>query len=336
VQTPHTTFRLDAQGLSKSINGRKILSNISLSIHPGEFVGLLGPSGAGKSTLLTALNGFRPAEQGRVLLNGNNLYEGFDRFRTLLGYVPQDDIVHTSLSVYKALHYAAQLRLPDFTREAIKERVVRIVRTLGLEAQLKTKIKKLSGGQRKRVSLGIELLTSPPLLFLDEPTSGLDPGLEERMMQLFHKLSSDGRTVILTTHIMESLHLLHLVAILYQGWLAFYGPPQLALQAFQVKEFADIYAKLDRFQPAALAGQFRNSPIYKKYITHRLSKRYKTEQIAGPQPEPERQPPAAQPQSQAQQPSSPPPAQAATSESAAVQSLEDELEQLKRKMETDG
>ena len=286
MKQPHIAIRLDAQGISKQANGTKILSNISLSVHPGEFVGLLGPSGAGKSTLLNALNGFRPAEEGRVLLNGSNLYKDFHRFRTSIGYVPQDDIVHRSLSVYKALYYSALLRLPfvmsdknSNKKESVKQRVLEVIRTLGLEAQTKTKIKRLSGGQRKRVSLGIELLTSPSLLFLDEPTSGLDPGLEERMMNLFHKLAQEGRTVIITTHIMESLNLLDLVAILVKGHLVFYGPPQLALKAFQVEEFSEIYKRLEQYNPAALAQQYRNSPIYKKYITARLAKRYKTEPV---------------------------------------------------------
>lgn len=291
VQKPHTAIRLDAQGVSKGANGIKILFDISLSVHPGELVGLLGPSGAGKSTLLNALNGFRPADEGKVLLNGTNLYKNFDRFRSLIGYVPQDDIVHKTLSVYKALYYSALLRLPlspapnkAKRKEAIKERVLEIIRTLGLEAQTKTKIKRLSGGQRKRVSLGIELLTSPPLLFLDEPTSGLDPGLEERMMNLFHTLAQEGRTVIITTHIMESLQLLDLVAILSKGQLVFYGPPRLARKAFQVTEFSDIYKRLERFDPAELASQYRASPIYKKYITSRLSKRYKTEPVEQGEP----------------------------------------------------
>ncbi len=284
--TSLTAIRLDAQGLATMVDGVPLLSNISLSVHPGEFVGLLGPSGAGKSTLLNAMNGFRPASEGKVLLNGTNLYTQFDRFRTLIGYVPQDDIVHTSLSVYKSLYYAALLRFSlssvsqkSSSRDAIKRRVTEVIRILGLEAQAKTKIKRLSGGQRKRVSLGIELLTSPPILFLDEPTSGLDPGLEERMMRLFHKLAREGRTVIITTHIMESLELLDLAAILVKGHLVFYGPPQLALKAFKVEDFADIYTKLERFRPIDLANQYRSSPLYKKYITARLSKRYKTEPV---------------------------------------------------------
>lgn len=282
VQKPQTAIRLDAQGLSQSANGTRILSDISLSVHPGEFAGLLGPGGAGKSTLLHALNGFRPAEKGKVLLNGTNLYENFDRFQSLVGYVPQDDIVHKSLSVYTALRYSALLRFsPSKKGKIIEQRVMEVIRTLGLEAQKKTKVKKLSGEQRKRVSLGIELLTSPPLLFLDEPTSDLDPGLEERMMKLFHKLSREGRTIILTAHnIMGSLHLLDLVAILNKGWLVFYGPPELALTTFNVEDFSDIYTKLDTFNPVELARQYRASPIYKKYVASRLSKRYKTDQIS--------------------------------------------------------
>ena len=144
MRKPQTAIRLDAQGLCKSVNGRAILSDASLSVHPGEMVGLLGPSGAGKSTLLNALNGFRPADRGRVLLNGTNLYKQYDRFRSLLGYVPQDDIVHTSLSVSRALRYAALLRLPPTTaKRDIQQRVVNVITTLELDAQAKTKIKKL-------------------------------------------------------------------------------------------------------------------------------------------------------------------------------------------------
>jgi ABC-type multidrug transport system ATPase subunit len=319
MRTPQTALRLDAQGLYQHVNGKAILSDVSLSVHPGECVGLLGPSGAGKSTLLNALNGFRPADQGRVLLNGTNLYKHAERFRRMLGYVPQDDIVHTSLSVRSALQYAALLRLPpDTPKQTIQHRVAEVLKTLELDAHAKSRIKKLSGGQRKRVSLGIELLTSPPLLFLDEPTSGLDPGLEERMMTLFHTLARQGRTVILTTHIMESLHLLDLVAVLNKGWLMFYGPPQLALQAFQVQEFSDIYDVLAKFQPAALAQQYAQSPIYRKYVTARLSKRYKTEHIA-------EMPVKARKTS--------PPVEEKTIEG---KSVEEELEALKRKLQKPG
>ena len=341
VQKPRTAIRVDAQGLSKGVNGTKILADISLSVHPGEFVGLLGPSGAGKSTLLNALNGFRPADEGRVLLNGTNLYKNFDRFRSLIGYVPQDDIVHTSLSVYQALYYSALLRLPDFPdskrserKPRIKDRVMEIIRTLGLEAQVKTKIRRLSGGQRKRVSLGIELLTSPPLLFLDEPTSGLDPGLEERMMLLFHKLSREGRTVITTTHIMESLELLDLIAMLVKGYLVFYGPPKLAQKVFRVTEFSDIYKRLEQYNPLELAHQYRTSPIYKKYVGSRLAKRYKTEPV-------EEETPAkllSQKKSGVEKPQSvpsPPEAEQSSLVTESTITIEDELARLKEKLKED-
>ncbi|MBD3324555.1 ATP-binding cassette domain-containing protein [candidate division KSB3 bacterium] len=336
VHTSHTAVRIDAQDVSKGVNGTKILSKISLSIHPGEFVGLLGPSGAGKSTLLNALNGFRPADEGRVLLNGTHLYKHFNRFRTLIGYVPQDDIVHTSLSVKKAFYYSALLRLPfsatarrSEREKLIHTRITEVLHMLDLEAQANTRIKRLSGGQRKRVSLGIELLTSPPLLFLDEPTSGLDPGLEERMMRLFHRFTREGRTVIITTHIMESLELLDLVAILVKGHLVFYGPPRLALKAFRVPEFSEIYKRLDRYNPADLARQYRLSPLYKKYITARLSKRYKTEPIPPADPTSSAPPKTPSPPQAAPRSEQPP---SASPTPDTDRSLDDELAALKKRL----
>ena len=343
MQTSRSAFRLDVQGVSKNVNGHAILSKVSLSVHPGELIGLLGPSGAGKSSLLNALNGFRPADSGRVLVNGTNLYEHFDRFRIKIGYVPQDDIVHNSLNVYRSLYYAALLRFPlspdtrSATQDMLKKRVNEVIRTLGLEEQRKTKITRLSGGQRKRVSLGIELLTSPPLLFLDEPTSGLDPGLEERMMKLFHTLAKEGRTVIITTHIMESLQLLDLVALLVKGHLVFYGPPEQALKAFKVNDFSDIYGKLERYNPASLANQFRQSSLYRKYVSARLAKRYETEAILQERQDTNK----ATPPAPRGKPQKPPQAQPLRKQQSRVQkaarppetdSIDDELARLKQRL----
>jgi ABC-type multidrug transport system ATPase subunit len=224
--------------------------------------------------------------------------------------------------------------------DALKKRVDETIRTLGLEEQRKTRIKRLSGGQRKRVSLGIELLTSPPLLFLDEPTSGLDPGLEERMMKLFHSLAKEGRTVIVTTHIMESLQLLDLVALLVKGNLVFCGPPQQALKAFQVGDFSDIYAKLEQYNPAALAKQFRQSALYKKYVTARLAKRYKTEAIPE-KPEKQRAPAQKMPQkksqrqSQIQKTPKQPPTPETMNHPSGSSSIDEELARLKQRLKED-
>ncbi|MBM4430790.1 MAG: FHA domain-containing protein, partial [Chloroflexi bacterium] len=156
-------LRLDALHLHYRVGmGINLLQDISLSIHPSEFVAVVGVSGAGKSTLLNALSGFRPATDGGVLVNGTNLYQNFDAYRTQIGYVPQEDIMHRELSVSQALDYAAQLRLPaDTTVQERRQRVAGVLETLDLVQRKDVPIHKLSGGQRKRVSIGVELLTQP-------------------------------------------------------------------------------------------------------------------------------------------------------------------------------
>jgi ABC-type multidrug transport system ATPase subunit/pSer/pThr/pTyr-binding forkhead associated (FHA) protein/ABC-type multidrug transport system permease subunit len=216
---------LQAVGLSRIHRGHAILRDVHLVVEPGEFVGVLGPSGAGKSTLLNALCGFQPANRGDVLLNGQSLYAAYDMFRNSIGYVPQDDIIHTDLSVERSLAYTAQLRLPgDTTATQIGQQVTGVIETLGLSHVRANPVARLSGGQRKRVSIGCELLTRPSLLFLDEPTSGLDPSTEEKLMKHFGQMAGQGQTVILTTHILYSLDLVHLVVILARGRLVYFGP----------------------------------------------------------------------------------------------------------------
>src|SRR5262249_30495242 len=156
----------------------------SLVARPGEFVGLLGPSGAGKTTLLNALCGLVPAQQGQVLLNGAALYDQPGRWRRLIGCGPQEDIVHAEVTPRQALRYAARLRPPVPTRA--EERHAEVDKTLALldlSARAEVRIDRLSGGQRKRVSVGVELIGRPRLLFLDEPTSGLDPSTEAKLMR---------------------------------------------------------------------------------------------------------------------------------------------------------
>ena len=217
---------------NRSRNGARtirILDEATLAIRPGEFVGLLGPSGAGKSTLLKAINGYNPPSYGCVLLNGVPLYRCFDMFRSTIGYVPQDDIVHQDLTVEASLHYVAQLRLPgDLSLEQRNELIDSTIETLGLSHVRTSRIRDLSGGQRKRVSIGCELITRPGLLYLDEPTSGLDPSTEEKLMRHFRSLARRGTTVLITTHILYSLDLLDRVVIMSRGRLVFFGTPEEA------------------------------------------------------------------------------------------------------------
>ena len=229
---------LECIGLTRDVRGgaKRILDAVNLSIRPGEFVGLLGPSGAGKSTLLKALNAYNPPTYGCVLLNETPLFPFFDMFRNSIGYVPQDDIVHPELTVAKSLDYVARLRLPpDVTSDQRHDLIDSTLETLGLAHVHDSRISDLSGGQRKRVSIGCELITRPSLLFLDEPTSGMDPSTEERLMRHFQGLARRGTTILITTHILYNLDLLDRVVIMSRGRLAFFGTPQEALQFFSIK-----------------------------------------------------------------------------------------------------
>lgn len=245
-------YRLDVCGLYKEVKTKngplRILDDISLTILPREFVALVGGSGAGKSTLLDALNGFRPAN-GQVLINGRNLYTHYGEFRAQIGYVPQYDILPTTLTVEAALRYAAQLRLAaDITAAEREARITQALETVEMndERLRQTRIGRLSGGQRKRVSIAAELLADPKIFFLDEPAAGLDPGLEKKLMYTLRKMADEGRTVIVITHATANIIQVDQVAFLAQGKLIYFGPPREAQDYFEVGEFADIYEMTER------------------------------------------------------------------------------------------
>lgn len=272
-QNDSGNLRLDAVHLSKVTSKNNILLNdISLSILPQEFVAVVGVSGAGKSTLLDALNGLRPATSGSVLVNEQDLYKNFNLFRTDLGYVPQDDIIHRELTVSQALDYAARLRLPaDVTRAERKQQIQSVLQDLELREREHLRVRSLSGGQRKRVSIGVELLTQPSLFFLDEATSGLDPGTETLMMRLLRRLADQGRTILLITHATKNVMVCDLVVFLAKGGrIAYFGPPAEALTYFGVEDFDEIYLKIEGEQtPEAWEQQYRQSTLYQTYITQR-------------------------------------------------------------------
>ncbi len=254
-------IKLEVRGIERKAGGKKILSGpMSLVIHPGEFVGLLGPSGSGKSTLLKACCGLQRPNSGEVRFNGQDLYKSQDTWRKKMGYVPQEDIIHQELSVQKAITYAAKLRLPqELPDDRRKALVTRVIHEVGLEERKNVTIRKLSGGQRKRVSVAVELLNRPEILFLDEPTSGQDPGLEIAMMQLFKGFTRQGATVIVTTHAMASIEELDIVVLLQAGVLVFMGPPQALLEVFGGRSYEGIYQTLAKQSPIDSLNQFRRS-----------------------------------------------------------------------------
>jgi len=274
--------RLDGIQLTREVGQgtkrKRILNDINISVHPREFIALVGTSGAGKSTLMMALNGFARAE-GQVLVNGDDLYRHFDLYRTMVGYVPQDDIIHKELTVASALRYAARLRLPpDTSAQQIEQRVDHVLQQVEMVGQKDQVVSSLSGGQRKRVSIAVELLAEPNLFFLDEPTSGLDPGLEKKMMHTLRRLADGGRTIVLVTHATANIVQCDHVCFLSQGRMVYFGPPEDALQFFGVTsgDFADIYTQLDDPDPKmarqkAAAGEdnFKRSPYYRRYVKDR-------------------------------------------------------------------
>ena len=270
-------IRLDAFHLYKTIQLRNepqqvLLNNISLSIQPREFVALVGSSGAGKSTLMDALNGFRQAQSGAVRLNGDDLYLHIDLYRAMLGYVPQDDTLHRDLTVESAMRYAAELRLPNVSTYERQQLINSVLSDVEISHRRTTLIKRLSGGERKRVNIGVELLAKPGLFFLDEPTSGLDPGLEKKMMFMLRQLADKGHTIVLVTHATANISQCDHVAFMARGRLCFFGPPSEALRFFKALDFSDIYNELnsDEQSPARWEKSFHESSYYLQYVVNRL------------------------------------------------------------------
>jgi ABC-type multidrug transport system ATPase subunit len=240
---------LEAQGLTvRGSGGTTLLDEVSFSLPERSLLAVVGPSGAGKTTLLGALTGLRPAQEGRTLVGGRDLYQAYDELRLQIGYVPQDDVLHTGLTVRRALRYAAELRFgDDVSGHERRARVEEVLAELGIASRADLRIARLSGGQRKRVSIALELLTRPSLLFLDEPTSGLDPGMEKHLMQLLRDLADAGRTVVVVTHSVQSLSLCHRVLFLAPGGrVAFYGPPQDVTRHFGCDDVAEVFARLEQ------------------------------------------------------------------------------------------
>ncbi|MDQ0604090.1 ABC-type multidrug transport system ATPase subunit/ABC-type multidrug transport system permease subunit [Streptomyces canus] len=262
---------LDVQDLSVAVDhGRKtLLEHVSFPVGEKCLLAVVGPSGAGKSTLLGALTGQRPADHGTVLYDGRDLYRDYAELRQRIGLVPQDDILHAQLTVRAALTYAAELRFPQDTAKAERQaRVEEVIRELGLEQRADQAVHSLSGGQRKRVSVALELLTKPSLLFLDEPTSGLDPGMDRSVMHMLRGLADDGRTVIVVTHSVLSLDVCDRLLVLAPGGkIAYYGPPEDTLAYFGYAQWPEAFEAFERDQDRDWAGEFRASSFHRQYVS---------------------------------------------------------------------
>ena len=223
--------------------------HVSLGVRPGELVSIVGGSGAGKSTVLNCMCGYLEPAAGHVYINGVDLYSHFDTLKSLIGYVPQQDIVYDNLSLYDMLMYTAKLRLPKDTSPEEQEAAInRAIATVELTEKKDALIKALSGGQRKRASIAVELLSDPKLLFLDEPASGLDPGTERSLMNSLRRMADEGKTIILVTHSTLQLQMCDKVVFMGKGGkLCFCGSYSSALAFFGAKDVVDIYSMINDF-----------------------------------------------------------------------------------------
>ncbi len=253
-----------AQNLVRTVaNGKiTILNDISFKLPAQEFVAIMGPSGCGKSTLLKALNGDFPASSGKVYIHDMELYKNYDYLKRLIGYVPQDDIVHKELTVEKSLYYAAKLRLSnDVSNEDIKNKIDEVLTNLNInDPEIRTRqVGDLSGGQRKRVSIAVELLTDPSILFLDEPTSPLDPETIEDFLVCLRELAKKGTTIMMVTHKPNDLFYVDKVIFLSKGgYMTYYGSKENYLDFFEADNVIRVYTKnASKEQGQAWAAKLR-------------------------------------------------------------------------------
>ncbi|MBV9822347.1 MAG: ATP-binding cassette domain-containing protein, partial [Actinobacteria bacterium] len=255
---PGVDIRADGAGITVGGDrGRALLRNVSLHLAPASLTAVVGPSGAGKTTLMRMLSGQLSATEGVVSYNGVDVAACRQSYSELMGFVPQDDVVHADLTVAEALAYQARLRLgSSMTAQQREQRIDQLTTMLGLSGQTHQLVKTLSGGQRKRVSIACELLKEPQLLFLDEPTSGLDPGLDKRMMLLLRLLADQGRTVLLTTHAITHVDVCDTLILVGPGGHVMYaGPPDGAADWFGVTSLGDVFAMTETPEAAAAAAE---------------------------------------------------------------------------------
>ena len=236
---------VNASHIVKTVDkGRKVIcEDVSLNIEPCELVAIIGGSGAGKSTIMNCISGYNEPTSGEVRVNGVELYSNFEALKNIIGYVPQKDIVYENLTVYDMLDYTAKLRLPKDTTAAERNEVImKVIDTVELTQRKDTLIKKLSGGQKKRASIAVELISDPNLFFLDEPASGLDPGTERNLMRTLRSMTVKGKTVIFVTHSTLNLHMCDKIVFMGTGGkLCFCGSYKEAQEFFGVTDMVDVY-----------------------------------------------------------------------------------------------
>lgn len=221
---------------------KKILSELTLSIERGEFIAIVGCSGAGKTTLMNILSGYNKPSKGRVYVEGLDVLKEEEYFKGKIAYVPQEEILDQTLTLYKSLEYSLKLRMKNVSKKEIKKTVGYVLKTLELSHVKNTMIKNLSGGEKKRASIATEMLSDPNLFLLDEPTSGLDANIEKKIMLKLREIADTGKTIIMTAHTVSNLHLCDKIMFMgTEGRICYFGPYKDIFKYFDVKEFVEIY-----------------------------------------------------------------------------------------------
>ncbi|MEZ4239168.1 MAG: ATP-binding cassette domain-containing protein [Myxococcota bacterium] len=275
----NTFSALSVRRLRRRIGRIKLLDDVSFTVFAGEVVAVVGPSGAGKTTLLNAITGVAPADAGDVIFDGHAFHRLLQADRSVVGIVPQDDVVHAELTVEESLWYSGRLRFPPGTaRKVVRNEVQRVLDELDIERIRRQRIgdavrRGISGGQRKRVNLGQELLTrTTRVLFLDEPTSGLDPHTAQDIVSLIRQLADGGRIVFLVTHdVTPSILAMvdHLMVLAPGGALAWFGPPSEACRYFGVRSADEIFARLPDHSGPDWGKKYREGPAFRTYVRTR-------------------------------------------------------------------
>lgn len=237
---------ISAKGIRKVYpNNVTALNKTDLSVPSKSLLAIMGPSGCGKSTLLKTLNGDAPSSSGKVYLFNLELTSNYNYLKTQIGYVPQDDIIHKELRVFECLYYTAKLRLKNLSNKEIHQKIDSILKELNIFEIKNNIVSEISGGQRKRVSIAVELLTDPLLLFLDEPTSPLDPQTVEDFLDILKRLAEKGTTVIMVTHKPEDLAYMDDVIFMAEGGnVVYYGDSNKYKDYFEVDNAVSVFAKI--------------------------------------------------------------------------------------------
>ena len=270
---------LSVRGLKRRIDEATLIDDVSFTVFSGEVIAVVGPSGSGKTTLLNAINGSAPADSGEVLMNGVPFHEQVSLDRSLVGIVPQDDLVHAELSVEESLYYSGRLRLSvGVGDDTVRAQVSRVLEELELghirDSRIGDVLKRgISGGQRKRVNLGQELMSQGTrVLFLDEPTSGLDPRASQDIARRVRQLADNGRIIFLVTHdltpeIMAAVD--HMLVIAPGGRLAFFGPPAQACLWFGATTPDGVFNRFGDRTPEEWSASYRGSESARRYVDTR-------------------------------------------------------------------